>query len=120
VSPDPKELVAALARSFDEPFADSSALPTLLLSEFARKHVVVALTGDGGDEAFSGYDRYRAIPLLQRANLVLGLLGPVASPLERVANQLGSRRVTRLSREFNSASEGSNKSVECRCRCRNW
>jgi len=103
VSPDPKELVGALARSFDEPFADSSALPTLLVSEFARKHVVVALTGDGGDEAFSGYERYRAIPLLQRANPVLGLLGPVAAPLERVANRLGSRRIARLSREFNSA-----------------
>lgn len=103
VSPDPKELVGALARSFDEPFADSSALPTLLVSEFARKHVVVALTGDGGDEAFSGYERYRAIPLLQRINSVLGLLEPISPPLEKLANRLGSRRFARLSREFNSA-----------------
>ena len=100
VSPDPLELVGAFAKSFDEPFADSSALPTLLVSEFARKHVVVALTGDGGDEAFSGYERYRAIPLLQRVNPLLALLGPAASPLEEVANGLGSRRVARLSREF--------------------
>jgi asparagine synthase (glutamine-hydrolysing) len=103
VSPDPKELVGALARSFDEPFADSSALPTLLVSEFARKHVVVALTGDGGDEGFSGYERYRAIPLLQRVNPALALLAPLSSPLERVATRLGSRRVARLSREFQSA-----------------
>jgi asparagine synthase (glutamine-hydrolysing) len=103
VSPDPRELVGALSRAFDEPFADSSALPTLLVSEFARKHVVVALTGDGGDEAFSGYERYRAIPLLQRANPILRLLGPVAAPLETMANRFGSRRIARLSREFKSA-----------------
>jgi asparagine synthase (glutamine-hydrolysing) len=103
VSPDPRELVAAFARSFDEPFADSSALPTLLVSEFARKHVVVALTGDGGDEAFSGYDRYRAIPLLQRVNVVLGSLGPLSAPMEKIASKYGSRRLARLSREFHYA-----------------
>ena len=105
VSPDPGELVGALARAFDEPFADSSALPTLLVSEFARKHVVVALTGDGGDEGFSGYERYRAVPLLQRVNPALALLAPLSSPLERVATRFGSRRVARLSREFQSAPE---------------
>jgi asparagine synthase (glutamine-hydrolysing) len=53
----------AIAASFGEPFGDSSALPTYYLSRETRRHVKVALSGDGGDELFAGYDRYRALRL---------------------------------------------------------
>ena len=53
------ETIETLARSLEEPFGDSSMLPTYFVSLLARKYVTVVLTGDGGDEAFAGYDRYR-------------------------------------------------------------
>jgi asparagine synthase (glutamine-hydrolysing) len=71
------ETIPLLPEWFDEPFGDPSQIPTYLLSAMTRRHVTVALTGDGGDELFMGYDRYRRLPS------VLGLMQSLPSPLRR-------------------------------------
>ena len=75
VTPDALAALPRLAFHFDEPFGDSSAIPTLALSEHTREHVTVALSGDGGDELFCGYDRYRAVKLAA----AIDRLGPLRS-----------------------------------------
>ncbi|MGH3109980.1 MAG: asparagine synthase (glutamine-hydrolyzing), partial [Gaiellaceae bacterium] len=70
VQPDPVELVSRLTGFLDEPLGDEAILPTLLISEVARRHVTVALTGDGGDESFAGYERYRAVGLARQIGRV--------------------------------------------------
>ena len=66
--PDSAALISRLAGDFDEPFGDSSAIPTFLVSQFAAQHVKVALTGDGGDELFAGYESFAAMERLKKAD----------------------------------------------------
>ncbi len=73
LSPDPALVVEKISNVLDQPFADSSIVPTYLLAKFARENLIVALGGDGGDEVFGGYDRYLATPILQKLNPVLDI-----------------------------------------------
>ena len=77
VTPDLRPLFDRLVTHLDEPFADVSLFPTYMVSSLAREHVTVALSGDGGDELFGGYDAYEA----QAAWARLGWLGPALLPL---------------------------------------
>jgi len=72
-SADCVQTILKLSYFYDEPFADSSALPTFHLAHLARKRVTVALSGDGGDECFGGYDRYKALRIsawMRRSSLL--------------------------------------------------
>ncbi|ULH14253.1 asparagine synthase (glutamine-hydrolyzing) (plasmid) [Deinococcus sp. KNUC1210] len=61
INPSPLEGLQALVRQYDQPYSDSSAIPSLEISKLARQHVTVVLNGDGGDEIFAGYRRYLAV-----------------------------------------------------------
>ncbi|MEC5397656.1 XrtA/PEP-CTERM system amidotransferase [Uliginosibacterium sp. H1] len=73
VASDDFDLIDTLARLYDEPYADSSAMPTYRVCQLARKRVTVALSGDGGDEAMGGYRRYRLHAMEERARNMLPL-----------------------------------------------
>ena len=103
VEPEATELIETLVWHLDEPFADSSALPTFLVSELARPHVKMVLSGDGGDEAFAGYERYLKFLALERLGPLRGpaalglraaggvLPGLFGQRLRRIGQRLGER-----------------------------
>jgi asparagine synthase (glutamine-hydrolysing) len=89
VEPDMVPTVAEAVRHAGEPFADSSAIPTYVLSEMTRRRVTVALSGDGGDEAFAGYVRHRLAVAADRLDPLPRLARPLAALAPQRAGRLG-------------------------------
>ncbi len=84
VEPGAVDIAPQIVRHYGEPFADATAIPSFHLSELTRRHVTVALNGDGGDESFGGYTRYVA-------NALAGRLDRLPRPVRRAAGALGRR-----------------------------
>ena len=101
LSPDPALVIEKISQVLDQPFADSSIVPTYLLARFARENLIVALGGDGGDEVFGGYDRYLAAPVMQRLNPFLGIARAGLS-LAGKNSFGGSRKIKRVGSQLSS------------------
>jgi asparagine synthase (glutamine-hydrolysing) len=110
VASDDFDLVDDLASIYDEPYADSSAIPTYRVCQLARKHVTVALSGDGGDESFGGYRRYRLHMMEERLRslLPLGVRRPLFGLLGRTYPKADwAPRVFRAKTTFESLTRSS-------------
>jgi asparagine synthase (glutamine-hydrolysing) len=101
LSPDPALVVENISQILDQPFADSSIIPTYLLAKYARENLIVALGGDGGDEVFGGYDRYLAAPVMQKLNPFLSLArsGLMIAGKESFGNV---RKISRIGSQLSS------------------
>ncbi len=103
VRPDALSILPWLVWHMDEPLADSSTLPTWAVSEMARQHVTVVLSGDGGDETFAGYETYRSAAAYTRADRIPAPLRKLASgaaaALGSAVNPAWARRFVRLAQD---------------------
>jgi asparagine synthase (glutamine-hydrolysing) len=107
VRPDAVEVLPMLVEHYGEPYADSSAVPTYYVARETRKHVTVALNGDGGDESFAGYERYAAMQLAERYRKLPIFLreSVIQEVVSRVpASELGRGRVKAFKRFLQAAS----------------
>jgi asparagine synthase (glutamine-hydrolysing) len=97
------EVIPKLPEMYDEPFADSSQIPTYLVSRMTREHVTVALSGDGGDELFAGYNRY--IEAAGRLRRIWALPGPMRRAMARGLDAVPARLWSRLTPSLPQAGE---------------
>ncbi|TWT53533.1 Asparagine synthetase [glutamine-hydrolyzing] 1 [Rubripirellula amarantea] len=101
VNPDGVAIIDKLIWHYDEPFGDSSAVPTWYLSELTRREVTVALSGDGGDELFAGYERYRALWLSQRLQRLFPVRSiPGIGLVQRLPDSNKQRSLIRRAKRF--------------------
>jgi asparagine synthase (glutamine-hydrolysing) len=105
--PETVELVERLVHHHDQPFGDSSAVPTFLLNEVAKRHVTVALSGDGGDELFAGYERFAAGVAVDRVRAVPSALrSPARALVDLLPSTALHGRVGRVQRFSARIDEG--------------
>lgn len=107
-------IIPRLADVYDEPFGDVSAIPTILVSEIARKEVTVALSADGGDETFAGYGKYKRALNYQKyvnANSLTKALTRVAIPAVNGLNLFNFNRKYQLERIYDVVNKASNESL---------
>lgn len=97
-----KEMVSRIPFYFDEPFSDSSAIPTMLVSKFAREHVTVALSADGGDELFAGYGRYGVFLEHVRILNKIPRLGGLTGSVSKFVGHSLLKKYLELSKKFGS------------------
>ncbi|MGB7203599.1 MAG: asparagine synthase (glutamine-hydrolyzing) [Pyrinomonadaceae bacterium] len=111
VRPNALEILPTLVEHYGEPYADSSAIPTYYVSKETRKHVTVALNGDGGDESFAGYERYMAMEIAEVYRRIPRVLRSafIEGPVNLLpTSELKRTRVRDVQRFFASANENRN------------
>ena len=111
-----KSIIPSLPYFYDEPFADSSCIPTMLVSRIARQHVKVAMSADGGDELFGGYNRYRR--LLKMNSLLNRFPNPIKGPIADAnkwllnnAYDTNSTRLDKLRKVFRSLDRSTTRQI---------
>src|SRR5262249_54825488 len=98
--PDALSILPKLVRHYGEPYADSSAIPTFCVAEMSRRHVTVALNGDGGDESFAGYERYLANYLAERMRSVPGVAMAARALSSVIPDSIDPKSRARRARRF--------------------